>query len=155
MKYIYRQFETTDYNKLKKLIKSYYQEDTTEKPIDSNKIQVTISELSSQPEKGNILIIEQEGLIIGYCILINYWSNEYGGNLLHIDELYVLPEYREKGAGTSLIKYLVDNKYNNSVAIQVEVTALNKKAKKFYERNGFKISNNSILLFENEMVKLD
>ena len=153
MKYNFRQFISADFNKLNELIKSYYQEDATEKFIDSIKIQKTIDELSSHPDKGTILIIEQKDSIIGYCILINYWSNEYGGNLLHIDELYVIPEYRKKGIGTNLIKYLIENKFNNSIAIQVEVTALNIKAKKFYEKNGFKVSKNSIMLYEYNVVK--
>lgn len=38
MKYIFQQFETADDNKLMELIKGYYHVDTTEKPIDTNKI---------------------------------------------------------------------------------------------------------------------
>ncbi len=37
--------------------------------------------------------------LVGYAILIPYWSNEFGGNLLFIDELFVSPAF---GAATAL-----------------------------------------------------
>jgi ribosomal protein S18 acetylase RimI-like enzyme len=70
------------------------------------------------------------------------WSNEYGGNIINIDELYIEKKYRSKGIGTDFIKYLVSSNLNTSVAIQLEVLSTNNKARKFYEKIGFLKSQN-------------
>jgi hypothetical protein len=33
-------------------------------------------------------------LLRGYALLIPYWSNELGGTLLYVDEIFVIPEAR-------------------------------------------------------------
>ena len=59
----------------------------------------TVHELETHPEKGTILVIGRDGQIVGYAVLINFWSNECGGNVLIIDELYVAPPCRGQGIG--------------------------------------------------------
>jgi ribosomal protein S18 acetylase RimI-like enzyme len=90
------------------------------------------------PEKGTIYVIENQNTIIGYLTLINYWSNEYGGNLIFIDEIYINPRYRNKGIGSDIIKTLTKQYINSCKAIQLEVLSSNLNAQKFYEKNGFK-----------------
>ena len=43
-----------------------------------------------------ILLFKQHRNIIGYALLINYWSNEYGGDIVYVDELFVKESYRSK-----------------------------------------------------------
>ena len=43
-----------------------------------------------------ILLFKQHRKIIGYALLINYWSNEYGGDIVYVDELFVKESYRSK-----------------------------------------------------------
>lgn len=144
----YRQFKTSDSKHVAELIKSLYQEDPEGKPATDQNISKTFETLTNHPDKGVIIVIEDNNNIIGYCILINFWSNEYGGNILDIDELYISSYYRGQGIGTKFIQYLIDNKFNNSVAIQIETTPSNPKARGLYERIGFKLSLNDRLMYE-------
>jgi len=58
------------------------------------KIKRTIAESRKNPDKVIIYMFQREKKNIGYAILVFFWSNEYGGNIVTIDELYVKEEYR-------------------------------------------------------------
>ena len=148
MSIMYREYKANDKPGIIRLIKALYFEDPEGKPISIDKIERTLKELHPSNDKGSILIIEDSGKIIGYSILINFWSNEYGGNILFIDELYIIPKYRGKGIGAGFIKYLVENRYGNSAAISLEITPSNTRAGELYKRIGFKVSCNTHFLYE-------
>jgi ribosomal protein S18 acetylase RimI-like enzyme len=122
-----------------------YREDPATKKITDRNISRTVRELRSNPAKGNILVFEQERALIGYAILIFYWSNEYGGDILHVDELYVKPEHRGRGIATCLFKQLLKAKYG-AVALQLEVTPRNTRAMRYYCKKGFRKSRNDHLI---------
>lgn len=109
MNITYRQFKTSDKKAVVELIKSLYREDPEGKLIFDEKINRTFNELTKHPDNGTIMIIEADSKIIGYSILINFWSNEHGGNILDIDELYIKSNYRGKGIGSKFIQYLIVN----------------------------------------------
>ncbi len=138
MKYHFRKFKPADAKILAKLIMALYREDSTDQSMTPQKISRTIRELSKHPSRGVILVFEADKKVVGYCILINFWSNEYGGNTLFVDELYIVPAYRNRGIGTSLIKFLIKSRFNKLVGIQLEVSRANQKAKRFYKKLGFK-----------------
>lgn len=133
----YLPFQAHYQTQLTELIQKLYQEDPSGKPISLTKIETTIHTLQSKPDLGEILLIVNDQEIIGYTILINFWSNEYGGNVLHIDEIYLQPNYRGQGIGTALIHYLRTSKYKQAVALQLEVTKDNHRARKLYQQLGF------------------
>lgn len=145
-----RPFKNTDRETITHLIQEFYMEGTYVKTITSEKIEKTFYELEKHPEKGFILIVEDETKTIGYAILIQYWSNEFGGNILHIDELYILPSYRGKGIGTQFLNHIIEQKINQPVALQLEITKNNKKARDFYKKFGFKKSQYDRLILEYE-----
>lgn len=107
IEFSYRQFQEKDKYKISNLMKKLYREDSKGKLMTNDKIYKTFQELKDHPEKGNIILIETENSIIGYCLIINYWSNEYSGNILTIDELFIEPAYRNKQISTNFIKYLI------------------------------------------------
>lgn len=144
----YRQFKTSDSEIVAELIQNLYQEDPGGKPMSNKKIQNTFDTLLHHPDKGTIIVLENAGEIIGYAILINFWSNEFGGNILNVDELYIKKGLRGKGIGSGFIKYLIEDKFGRCVALQLEVTPGNKKARKLYESLGFKLHKNDTLTFE-------
>ena len=120
-------------------------EDPSTELITDKKISLTIRELSKNPNRGRIVVFEEGKAVIGYAILIPYWSNEYGGNVLHIDELYVKPEHRGRGIATRFIKQILRSK-QGTVAFQLEVTPTNTRAKNYYGKLGFRKSRNLHLI---------
>jgi len=120
-------------------------EDPSAERITDKKISLTFGKLSNNPNIGRIVVFERAKTIIGYAILIPYWSNEYGGIILHVDELYVKPEHRGRGIGTSFLKQILNSK-QGIVALQLEVTPTNSRAKDYYRKLGFRKSKNFHLI---------
>jgi ribosomal protein S18 acetylase RimI-like enzyme len=96
-----------------------------------------VTELGRNPCKGEIVIFEKDNMTIGYSILIFYWSNEYGGDILHIDELYVKPEHRRHGVATGFFNHVSQAFKGKTVALQLEVNPSNVEVMDYYRRLGF------------------
>ncbi|EFE95362.1 GNAT family N-acetyltransferase [Serratia odorifera] len=50
------------------------------------------------------LIAESEGKTIGYAVFFTSYSTWLGRNGIYMEDLYVSPDYRAKGAGRALLK---------------------------------------------------
>jgi GNAT superfamily N-acetyltransferase len=99
-----------------------------------------------EQEQGHILwlIIWLNNVPIGHAKVV--WAGndkkeirDYYPNTPEIDNLYLLPEYRNKGYGTKIIQYIEDllkNKGYHKLGLSVDIKNL--KAAKLYEKLGFK-----------------
>jgi ribosomal protein S18 acetylase RimI-like enzyme len=142
----FRCVELADLAELEQMVFALYREDEYGQPITSEKIRMTVDELSRNPQRGKIVIFTLEGAIVGYAILIYYWSNEYGGELVTVDELYVKVPWRNRGIGTRFIDSLASNCPRGTVGVQLEVTPFNRRALAYYEKIGFRRSGNTFLM---------
>ncbi len=134
----YRKFKISDAEVVSELMQNLSKEDFDGKVVPLSNTQKTFDFLLEHSDCGEILLFESGGEIVGYAILINFWSNEYGGNIVDIDELYVKKDFRGKNIGSDFIKYLIDTGFGNAVGFQLEVTPNNKRARDFYKKLGFK-----------------
>ncbi|MFO0979662.1 MAG: GNAT family N-acetyltransferase [Planctomycetaceae bacterium] len=105
--------------------------------ISSEYFQRTISRLLQHPDQGSILLLQHNSDLCGYSILVPYWSNEYGGVLLFVDELYVKPAFRNRGFGTAFLNHIVKHCPDGTARICLEVSHRNTKARALYESLGF------------------
>ena len=80
-------------------------------------------------------IIEADGKPAGYALAVPFLSQEAGGTVLWVDELYVSPEFRGRGIAKQFFDYL---EKKEKAAIRLEVEPDNLKAIKLYESLGFK-----------------
>lgn len=133
----FRAFTDKDRPAVRELVLQLYKDDPSIKVVSPDQIDRTFDELQQHPDKGMIMVFDHNGATAGYSILINFWSNEYGGNILYIDELFVKNTYRGQGIGTGFIRFLAQNPPGNSIALQLEVTPGNAGARKLYESLGF------------------
>lgn len=131
----FRLYKNKDYNDLIEMIRSLYREDPEGESIDEEKMKRTIEKYRSDPEQVMIYLLQRKKVNIGYAILVYYWSNEYGGNIITIDELYVREEYRNQGVATEFFYFL--ERMENKVALQLETTPSNRRAFQYYQRLGF------------------
>ena len=109
-------------------------------------IERTVAEFSRRKARGAILLVEVEEDQVGYCILANRWSHERGGNLLCIEDLYLVPEQAHRGIAEDLIRLLAEIAPAGSVAIQVEATSADRKASAAWERMGFHRAGNLVMI---------
>ena len=105
----------------------------------------TLVKLRDEPSRGRAVVCELEGTEVAYALLISFWSNELGGDVLHIDELFVVNAYRGRGLATALIESLAVREQSGLAGLALEVSPNNVRARSLYERLGF--SGNNVVLF--------
>lgn len=146
----YRAITPPDVPSFLHLVAGRHQEELPGTDISPDQILTTVRELQRHKEKGSILVFEREGSLIGYCILIPFWSNTHGGVLLVIDELYVAPIQREHGIAEDFITLLKKVAPQECVAIQLDVKRAGKKTMSSWKRLGFAESERATLTLKVE-----
>jgi GNAT superfamily N-acetyltransferase len=119
-------------------------EDPGPHPVPAENMRRTLQELRHVPVRGRAVVLELDSRIGGYALLISFWSNELGGEVCTIDELYVEPEHRGSGHATRLLQSLSARSepwLESIVALALEATPDNVRVRRFYERIGFRGAN--------------
>ena len=114
-----------------------YAEDPGTRDIQSKDVRKTLRAFQQHPVRGRCVVAVVDGVVCGYSFLCSFWSNELGGEVCTVDELYVAEEVRGAGIGSGLIKGLVDGSlpwFKKAVALELEVTPSNTRARALYER---------------------
>lgn len=110
----------------------------------------TLAKLREEPGRGRAVVCDFEGRIVGYALLISCWSNELGGEVCNVDELFVVPSYRGRGLTTALFQQLTEGKKSlwpsRPVALALEVSPQNERALALYDRLGFRGRNLAMCL---------
>jgi len=113
----------------------------------------SIESLEEQLEKQKIfLLVKKDNHFIGFA---SYELNVENSNKTKIHKLYVLPQIQGKGIGKSLIDYISKIALeNNNSALFLGVNKYN-KAKEFYSKYGFEITNSIVVEIGNGYVMDD
>jgi ribosomal protein S18 acetylase RimI-like enzyme len=129
------------------LFQALYREDPSPDPVPDEQLLRTLRALRDEPVRGRAIVLEVDGECVGYALLISFWSNELGGEIANIDELYVKADHRGRGAATRLVQQLAHGELWGKVpvAIDLEVTPDNRRARALYERLGFAAAKNTVM----------
>jgi ribosomal protein S18 acetylase RimI-like enzyme len=116
-----------------------YKEDPGPLASDGRAIRETLARLRREPWRGQPVVLDVGQQVIGYALLIAYWSNEFGGEVCAVDELYVARDFRSRGHGAALIQAIERGDLWPApvAAIALGVTLSNTRARRLYERLGF------------------
>ena len=80
-------------------------EEKAEHEVETSKRQL-VNTLFGKDATAHAVICESEGIPIGHAVYFFNYSTWQGKNGLYIEDLYILAEYRNLGAGKQIIKYL-------------------------------------------------
>ena len=119
------------------MMRSLYEEDRGDFEVDPSRFESGIEHLIKHPSVGKIILFCEGNAVRGYALLVPYWSNEFGGTLLFVDELFVVPVHRGRGIGRSLFRYLERKRQFRPVALGLAVNPGNCRARRLYESLGF------------------
>jgi GNAT superfamily N-acetyltransferase len=119
------------------MMRCLYEEDRGDFEVDHSRFAAGVEHLVAHPSVGQIVLFADGGEVRGYALLVPYWSNEFGGILLFVDELFVLPEFRSQGIGRSFFGYLDRVRPFEPVAFGLGVNPGNARARRLYESLGF------------------
>lgn len=115
----------------------FYNSSAVDKPVPRENFEQGFDEMmrSDVYVQGYMLVCD--GNNVGYCVTMKTYSVEAGGITIWIDELFVLEEYRSKGLGRELFKYIEENGDKKLRRIRLEVELENGRAISLYKKMGF------------------
>jgi ribosomal protein S18 acetylase RimI-like enzyme len=126
-----------DTREIAHLVERYWRFEQIE-GFDADEIQKLLGRLVSQPQFGAVWLATMGRDPVGYAVVTFMFSLEHRGMMAEIDELFVLPEARSYGVGSSLLaaceKYLWAREF---VRLQLQIDRDNHLARSFYRRHGF------------------
>lgn len=80
-------------------------------------------------------VFEKDDEILGYGMIAKSFSTEFGKPCIWIEDLYIQPQYRGTGIGSSFFNYLYTS-FADCI-FRLEVEPENTRAVHVYEKNGF------------------
>ncbi len=115
----------------------FYNSSAVDKPVPREHFEQGFDEMmrSDVYVQGYMLVCD--GNNVGYCVTMKTYSVEAGGITIWIDELFVLEEYRSKGLGRELFKYIEEKGDKKPRRIRLEVELENGRAISLYKKMGF------------------
>lgn len=128
------------------LMRGLYAEDAAASGDIPRSFRRTVDHLLAHPDHGRVVLAVAGGAVVGYALLIPYWSNEFAGRVLFVDELFVRPEARGRGIGGGLVRAVLREPPYEAVAVFLEVSPANPRARRLYESLGFRERPNHTLV---------
>ena len=124
-------------------------EDPGPRPVGAEQVRRTLVAFREEPHRGRTVVLERDGRVTGYALLVSFWSNELGGETCVVDEVYVVPEERGRGHASRLLQDVARDRTlwpREPAAVSVEVTPANGRARALYRRLGFAGGNVALIL---------
>jgi len=138
----------SDIPELCEMMKDFYAIDLY--PFDEKVATANFVKFLDNDSYGNCFKVVFEGRIAGYIILVKYFSFEFGGEILFLDELFIKPEFQGKSLGKKALEFVKDYSVeNNFKIVLLEIENHNEKAKKLYENYGFQNHKRSLMILKN------
>ena len=118
-----------------RMMGDFYSSDAVMAPVPEENFTRTFDECLKSSVYADLLVCEAGGEVCGYALTAKTYSNEAVGRVLWIEELYVSPECRGRGAGHELLKALLSA---DCTRFRLEVEKENEGAVRLYESLGFR-----------------
>lgn len=130
-----RKIEAQDKDFFLTMTKAFYESDAVCYRIPESYRIDTFEELMRSDTYAQGFIFEEEGKPVGYALCAKTWSMEAGGIVLWIDELMILPEYRNRGLTTEFFSYIQETV--PAARYRLETEPENEDAVRLYKRMGY------------------
>ncbi len=134
-----RKINEADRQEYLEMTKIFYESDAVSHNIDEKHRTDTFEELMKSEEYAMCYMMEYDGKVAGYALLAKTFSQEAGGLVIWIEEIYTKPEYRGRGLGKELFTFLRENLTDGIKRLRLEVESDNIKAISLYERMGYEV----------------
>jgi GNAT superfamily N-acetyltransferase len=142
--YQLRACRATDLPRVQQMAMALYVEDVVGERMTADKVAQTVAEFERHPQRGRALVAEADGDLIAYAFIVWFWSNEYGGAMAVVDELYVEPDWRGRGVGSAFFERIFAD-HPEAISLDIEVSPENRAAQDWYRRRGFRPTRNLML----------
>lgn len=142
---MWRQARPEDCEEIVSMCLALHREDPGVAPVEAGQVRETLAVFERRPGRGRAVVAEVGGRIAGYAFLVPFWSNALRGEICEVDELYVRPDVRGQGLGSALFGEIDSGRFGSFTATALGVTPDNTRARRLYERLGFRAAGTTML----------
>ena len=133
-----RELKLEDKELYLKMAHEFYRSPAVLYSIPDSYIERTFEECMKSDTYVKIYILEHEDKPAGYGMLVKTFSQEAGGYVCWLEELYILEQYRSKGLGSEFFRYVEKNREEGVTRFRLEVEEDNTRARELYKSLGYK-----------------
>ena len=126
----------SDREEYKKMARAFYATDAVMAPVPDEHFDRCLDEMLRSDVYAAAWIFRDGEAVCGYAQIARTYSQEAGGPVVWIEELYVKPEYRSHGFGSAFFA-LLEAEYPDTARFRLEVEEENRGAVRLYERKGY------------------
>lgn len=119
-----------------KMAEDFYNSDAVLSPIPISNFELTFNELMQSDRYAEAFIFESNKTIAGFGLIAKTFSQEAGGMVVWIEEIYVKKDFRGKGLGSEFINFIKSNVPAKRYRLETEPENL--AAQRLYLRHGFR-----------------
>lgn len=132
-----RKLRAEDRDAYLRMAREFYHSDAVEHPLPEAHFTAAFAELMRSETYASAYILEIDGQPAGYALLARTFSQEAGGPVIWLEELYVEPGSRSRGLGSEFFRFLRGGGAGPYKRLRLELEARNTKAAALYRRMGF------------------
>ena len=119
------------------MAKDFYSSPAVLENIPEENISRSFVEFTGGTPFGDAFIFEENGEVVGYGVLAYTYSQEAGGKVVWLEEIYVCREHRGKGKGSEFIDFVLEKLPASRYRLETEPE--NEAATRLYIRKGFEL----------------
>ena len=121
------------------MAREFYHTDAVLQPIPDEYYVRTVEEAIRSDAYAEIFLFECGGETAGYGLTAKTFSQEAGGYVWWIEEVYIREKFRSRGLGREFFRYLEEQKGKEVTRLRLEVEKENTRAVSLYERLGYEV----------------
>ncbi|WP_085833305.1 GNAT family N-acetyltransferase [Clostridium merdae] len=135
-----RDLQSNDKNVFISMVNEFYSSNAVVHSVDPKNFEITFQQavIDKSPFLRALIIEDDNEKPLGYALLSFTYSNEAGGLVVLIEELYLNEACRGKGIGRQFFEYL-EQEYPSAKRFRLEATKENEDAIRLYQRLDYKV----------------
>lgn len=115
--------------------------ETEDLTLDPQTVRRGVGAVIEDPAKGRYFVVTHGGRTVGQLMITFEWSDWRNGNLWWVQSVYVVPEFRRRGAFTALYRHVERLAAGEQAAgLRLYVERDNLAAQQTYQRLGMHLS---------------
>lgn len=132
-----RKITAADRREYLSMVNDFYNSDAVCHAVDTHNFEKTFDELMRDDTYAEGYIFETDGAVSGYALLAKTFSQEAGGIVIWVEEIYIKPAFRGMGQGKEFLKGIIARLGHGVSRIRLEASECNGRAVKLYRSLGF------------------
>lgn len=132
-----RKIKEADLDSVLEMMLEFYQSPAVLCHADEAVLRRCLADCMAQMPYLEGYVFEQNEVLAGYSLVAKGYNTEVGGLCVHVEDLYICPEFRGRGIGGEFLHYIVEQYRGVATRVRLEVEPENEGACALYARCGF------------------